>query len=63
MQIIYTNVPATLNCPERRVPSLALFYAPRPDFVGSDVFRLEVEALDKTMTLTYKITVRDAEIK
>ena len=63
MQILFTDVPPTSNCPERKVPSLALFYAPKPDFVGSDVFQLEVEALDKTMTVTYKITVRDAEMK
>ncbi len=63
MQIIYTDVPASVNCPGRKVPSLALFYAPRPDFVGVDAFPLEVETSDKTLTVNFRITVNDADTK
>src|SRR5262249_42304231 len=43
VQIGMTNVPASGNCPARKIPSLALFYIAQPDFTGVDPFQIEID--------------------
>jgi hypothetical protein len=64
MQIASTDVAATGNCTvERKVPSIALFYVPNPDFVGVDSIQLEIDSGDnKVATLAYRITVQAAAV-
>jgi hypothetical protein len=57
MQIVVTNVAATGNCPARRIPTTALIYTPKKDFIGTDSVQIEVEAGNRTTTLSYRITV------
>jgi hypothetical protein len=60
MQIASTDVASSINCAtERKVPSIALFYVPKPDFVGEDDIQLEIDAGDdKSATLAYRIIVQ-----
>jgi hypothetical protein len=60
MQIATTDVASSINCAtERKVPSIALFYVPKPDFVGDDDIQLEVDAGDdKVATLAYRFVVQ-----
>ncbi len=60
MQIATTDVASSTNCAtERKVPSIALFYVPKPDFVGQDDIQLEIDAGDdKVATLAYRIIVQ-----
>src|SRR6201996_7358217 len=60
MQIASTDVASSINCAtERKVPSIALFYVPKPDFVGEDDIQLEIDAGDdKIATLAYRIIVQ-----
>jgi|SRR5436305_3820763 len=41
MQIGVANVPATDRCPARKIPVIALVYAPAADFVGTDSVQIE----------------------
>jgi hypothetical protein len=60
MQIATTDVASSINCAtERKVPSIALFYVPKPDFVGQDDIELEIDTGDdKVATLAYRIVVQ-----
>jgi hypothetical protein len=60
MQIASTDVAPSTNCAtERKVPSIALFYVPKPDFVGEDDIQLEIDTGDdKIATLAYRIIVQ-----
>ena len=59
IQIAVTDVKATGTCPDRKVPSLALFYAPPADYTGSDSFQLEiVEGPNKQTKVSYQIVVQ-----
>jgi len=64
MQIATTDIAAAGNCSvARKVPSIALFYVPNPDFVGVDSIQLEMDAGDnKVATLAYRITVQAAAV-
>jgi hypothetical protein len=64
LQIVETDVAASDNCPARKIPSIALFYTPRKDFVGNDSVQVEFEAADnKSPTLSFHIEVKAAEGK
>ena len=56
--IIATNVPATGNCPARKIPTAALIYTPDKDFAGNDSVQIEVGEGNKTTTLSYRISVQ-----
>jgi hypothetical protein len=60
MQIVVSEVPAAGNCPARKMPTTALIYTPTKDFVGTDSVQVEVEAGNRTTTLSYRITVEAA---
>lgn len=64
MQIVVADVPASDSCPARKIPAIALFYAPSADFVGVDSIQVEFETGDtKTPTLSFRITVQAPEGK
>jgi hypothetical protein len=59
VQLGVSDVPAAGDCPARKIPSFGLFYAPPPDYVGSDSFQLEInEGNNKQAKVSYQITVR-----
>jgi hypothetical protein len=60
MQIATTDVASSINCAtERKVASIALFYVPKPDFVGEDDIQLDIDTGDdKVATLAYRIIVQ-----
>ena len=60
MQVVVSNVPATGNCPARKLASIAIIYTPNKDFVGSDSVQLEVEAGNRKSALSYNISVLGA---
>ena len=60
MQILVTNVPAAGNCPARKIPSAALIYTPKKDFIGTDTVQVELDEGNKTTTLSYRIAVQPA---
>ena len=60
MQILVTNVPAAGNCPPRKIPSAALIYTPKKDFIGTDTVQVELDESNKTTTLSYRIAVQPA---
>ena len=57
MLIVPTDVAAAGKCPARKVPSIALIYTPNKDFVGVDSLKIDVEAGNRTTSLSYKIVV------
>lgn len=59
MQLQFTDVGALGNCPARKVPSIAVIYTPKPDFVGADWTKLEFEVGGKTVAVSYRISVGD----
>jgi hypothetical protein len=64
LQIVVADVPASGSCPARKIPAIALFYAPQADFVGVDSVQVEFETGDnKTPTLSFRITVQAPEAK
>lgn len=63
VQLGATNVTATGNCPDRKIPSFALFYVPQPDFLGEDSFQIEIDNNNKQAKVSYQITVQAAESK
>jgi len=58
MQIVATDVAASGNCPARKIPTTALIYTPKKDFIGTDSVQIEVETGNRTTTLSYRITVQ-----
>jgi hypothetical protein len=60
MLIVPTDVAASDKCPARKIPTTALIYTPRKDFVGTDSVQIEVEAGNQTTLLSYRITVQAA---
>lgn len=60
LQVVAVDVPATDACPARKIPSIALFYAPSRDFVGKDSVQIEIESDGKLPSLSFLITVQDA---
>jgi hypothetical protein len=60
MQIVVSDVAALGNCPARKMPTTALIYMPRKDFAGTDSVQIDVEAGNRTTTLSYRITVEAA---
>ena len=60
LQIIVSNVPASGNCPARKVPSNALIYIPNKDFLGSDAVQIDVVTGNEKRSLAYRITVQAA---
>ena len=58
MQIVVTDVAASGNCPARKIPTTALIYTPKKDFIGTDSVQIEVETGNRTTTLSYRITVQ-----
>jgi hypothetical protein len=63
VQLGTTNVAATGNCPDRKIPSFALFYLPQPDFIGEDSFQIEIDNNNKQTKASFQITVRAPETK
>jgi hypothetical protein len=64
MQITAIEIAASGDCPARKVPALALFYLPKPDFVGTDFVQIEVDTgAIKTTIAGYRITVQSPESK
>ena len=64
LQIVLADVAATDMCPARKMPSIALFYAPRKDFVGKDSVQVEFDNDGaKIPSLGFVITVDDSEAK
>ncbi|MGY4282386.1 hypothetical protein ACVWXO_001606 [Bradyrhizobium sp. LM2.7] len=58
MQVVVTDIAASQNCPARKIPSVALVYAPAKDFIGTDSVQVEIEAGNRTTTLRYRVTVQ-----
>lgn len=64
LQIVLADVAATDACPARKIPSIAIFYTPRADFVGNDSVQVEFETGDAKMTgLSFLITVQEPSVK
>ncbi len=63
MQIVVSDVAASDSCPARKIPSLALIYIPRPDFVGVDSIQIEIATGNKITTLGFRITVQSPDDK
>ena len=59
IQIGVTDVAASGNCPFRKLPTVILIYTPKADFVGSDSLQIDIEALNRTTTFSYHVTVQD----
>ncbi len=59
VQIGMSEVPASGNCPARKIPSFALFYVAPPDFTGVDPFQIEIdEGQGKKARISYQATVQ-----
>lgn len=59
VQIGMTNVPASGNCPARKIPSFALFYVAPRDFTGADPFQIEIDdGKGNTARVSYQVTVQ-----
>ena len=57
MQIIISDVAANGTCPPRKIPTIAIAYAPRKDFTGAETVELEIDTDNRATLLTYRITV------
>ncbi len=57
MQIIVTDVASNGTCPARKMPTIAIAYAPRKDFTGVDAVELEIDTDNRATLLSYRITV------
>ncbi|MBR0850292.1 hypothetical protein JQ543_21285 [Bradyrhizobium diazoefficiens] len=57
MLVVPTDVAASGKCPARKIPSIALIYTPKKDFVGTDLLKIDVEVGNRTTSLTYQIKV------
>jgi hypothetical protein len=64
LQVVETDVAASDSCPARKLPSIALFYTPKKDFVGNDSVQVDFETADtKSPTLSFLIKIKAAEGK
>ena len=63
LQVATTDVPATDACPARKIPSVALFYAPNKDFVGKDSVQVELTLDAKILAASFLITVQEVDEK
>lgn len=64
LQVVLADVAATDACPARKIPSIAMFYAPSSDFTGKDSVQVEFETGDKKIpTQSFLITVQKADEK
>jgi hypothetical protein len=62
MQIVTSDVAASGSCPARKIPSVALIYIPKQDFVGFDTVQFDLQTDDhQIQTLTYHINVQVPE--
>jgi hypothetical protein len=61
MQIVIADVAANGNCPARKVPAVAIAYAPRKDFTGIDTLEIEINVDNRATVLSYRITVAAQE--
>jgi len=57
MQIVISDVGASGNCPARKMPAIAMAYAPRKDFTGVDTVAIEIDTDNRATLLSYRITV------
>ena len=57
MLVVPTDVAASGKCPARKIPSIALIYTPKKDFVGTDSLKVDVEVGNRTTSLSYQIKV------
>lgn len=63
VQLGTTNVASIGNCPDRKIPSFALFYLPQPDFLGEDSFQIAIDNNNKQTKVSFQITVRVPETR
>ena len=62
LQIVMGDVAATDSCPARKIPAIAIFYAPAKDFVGKDSVQIEFEVAEqKAPGLSFLITVQPGD--
>jgi hypothetical protein len=57
MLIVAVDLAAAGNCSARKVPTVALFYAPKDGFSGTDSVGIEIEIGNRTTLLSYHISV------
>jgi hypothetical protein len=57
MLIVAVDLAAAGNCSARKVPTVALFYAPKDGFAGTDSVGIEIEIGNRTTLLSYHISV------
>ncbi|SRR6266568_362696 len=57
MQIVVADVAPTGACPARKIPTIALIYTPNKDFTGVDLVQVEVDAGNRTTSLSYRVSV------
>ncbi len=58
LQILVSEIAASGKCPARKVPSIALIYAPNSNFSGSEKVQIEVETGNQKRLLSYHIAVQ-----
>jgi len=58
MRIALSNVPAVGTCAARQVPTIALVYVPKADFIGTDAVTIAVEIRGRDVQNRYQITVQ-----
>ena len=64
VQLGVTDVAAAGNCPERKIPSLGMFYLPAADYMGTNSFQIEIDAGNNKQTkVSYQVTILDSENK
>jgi hypothetical protein len=60
LQTAVSDLAATDSCPARKIPTIVIVYAPKPDFVGVDAVLIEFEASGKKLpTVNLRIKVED----
>jgi hypothetical protein len=57
MLIVVADVAGAGNCSARKVPAVALIYAPKDGFAGIDSVGIEIETGNRATLLTYRISV------
>jgi hypothetical protein len=57
MQIIVVDVAPVGTCPARKLPAIAVIYTPGKEFTGVDLVQLEIDADNRTTSLSYRISV------
>ena len=62
VQLGVTDVAAAGNCPERKIPSLGMFYVPAADYIGTDSFQIEIDAGNGKQTkVSHQDTLRASD--